>query len=130
MPVRKRSNAQLKAVVPSGKSDESFFELVYDVTRQIPRGRVTSYGAIAACLGTKMSARMVGWALNGCSRIRPKVPAHRVVNRTGLLTGKHHFTPPGQMKKLLNKEGIKVKDDQVVNFEKLFWDPTKELGLE
>ncbi|MCC7401452.1 MAG: MGMT family protein [Chitinophagaceae bacterium] len=129
MPPLKKTNTKLKAVVPSGKRDETFFELVYDVTRQIPRGRVTSYGAIAACLGTKLSARMVGWALNGSSSVRPRVPAHRVVNRIGLLTGKHHFTPPGQMKKLLNKEGIKVRNDQVVDFEKLFWDPVKELEI-
>ncbi|HVT85218.1 MAG TPA: MGMT family protein, partial [Chitinophagaceae bacterium] len=111
------------------KKDESFFELVYDVARQIPKGRVTSYGAIAACLGTKLSARMVGWAMNGSGRVRPKVPAHRVVNRMGLLTGKHHFSPPGLMEKLLKKEGIKVKNDKVVDFEKLFWDPVKELGF-
>jgi methylated-DNA-protein-cysteine methyltransferase-like protein len=120
---------KLKAVKPSGKKDESFFELVYEVVRQIPKGRVTSYGAIAACLGTKLSARMVGWAMNGSGRVRPKVPAHRVVNRIGLLTGKHHFSPPGLMERLLKKEGIKVKNDKVVDFEKLFWDPVKELGF-
>ena len=116
----------LRSVKPSGTRDESFFELVYEVARQIPKGRVTSYGAIAACLGTKLSARMVGWAMNGSGRVRPKVPAHRVVNRNGLLTGKHHFKPPGLMEKLLKKEGIKVKNDKVVEFEKLFWDPIKE----
>ena len=120
---------QLKSVKPSGKKDESFFELVYEVARQIPKGRVTSYGAIAACLGTKLSARMVGWAMNGAGRVRPKVPAHRVVNRIGLLSGKHHFSPPGSMEKQLKKEGIRIKDDQVVDFEKLFWDPVKELGF-
>ncbi len=103
--------------------------MVFEVARQIPKGRVTSYGAIAACLGTRLSARMVGWAMNGCGRVRPKVPAHRVVNRIGLLTGKHHFSPPGLMERLLKKEGIKVKNDKVVDFEKLFWDPAKGLGF-
>ena len=118
-----------RSVNPSGKRDESFFELVYEVARQIPKGRVTSYGAIAACLGTKSSARMVGWAMNGAHRVKPKIPAHRVVNRIGMLSGKNHFTPPGNMEKLLKKEGIKIKNDQVVEFEKLFWDPVKELGF-
>jgi methylated-DNA-protein-cysteine methyltransferase-like protein len=129
MAIKKKSAARLKSVKPSGARDENFFALVYEVARQIPKGRVTSYGAIAACLGTRLSARMVGWAMNGCGRVRPKVPAHRVVNRIGLLSGKHHFSPPGLMEKLLKKEGIKVKDDKVVDFEKLFWDPAKELGF-
>ena len=129
MPVPKRSTHKLKPVKPSGKKDESFFELVYEVARQIPKGRVTSYGAIAACLGTKLSARMVGWAMNGAGKVKPKVPAHRVVNRIGLLSGKHHFSPPGSMEKQLRKEGIKVKNDKVVDFEKLFWDPVKQLGF-
>lgn len=113
---------------PSGARDESFFELVYEVVRQVPKGRVTSYGAVAACLGTKLSARMVGWAMNGAGRVRPKVPAHRVVNRNGMLSGKHHFETPVTMELLLNKEGIKVKDDKIIDFEKLFWDPIAELG--
>jgi methylated-DNA-protein-cysteine methyltransferase-like protein len=121
--------SRLKSVKPSGKKDESFFELVYEVARQIPKGKVTSYGAIAACLGTKSSARMVGWAMNGAGRVKPKVPAHRVVNRIGLLSGKHHFSPPGSMEKSLKKEGIKVKNDKVVDFEKHFWDPIKELSF-
>ncbi|MFN8291620.1 MAG: MGMT family protein [Chitinophagaceae bacterium] len=125
----KKPVAKLKTVKPSGTKDESFFELVYEVARQIPRGRVTSYGAIAACLGTKLSARMVGWAMNGAGRVTPKVPAHRVVNRLGILSGKHHFNPPGSMERLLKKEGIRIKNDQVVNFEKHFWDPVKELGF-
>ncbi len=125
----KKSTAKLKSVKPSGKRDENFFELVFEVARQIPRGRVTSYGAIAACLGTKLSARMVGWAMNGAGKVRPKVPAHRVVNRNGMLSGKHHFTPPGSMEKLLKKEGVKVKNDTVVDFEKLFWDPVEEIGF-
>src|SRR5881392_2587894 len=87
----KRSPEKLSLVKPSGKRDESFFELVYEVARQIPKGRVTSYGAIANCLGTKLSARMVGWAMNGAGQIKPAVPAHRVVNRNGMLSGKHHF---------------------------------------
>jgi methylated-DNA-protein-cysteine methyltransferase-like protein len=121
---------KLKTVTPSGKKDESFFELVFDVVREIPKGRVTSYGAIASALGTRSSSRMVGWAMNGSHRVRPKVPAHRVVNRQGLLTGKMHFEYPEQMQQLLEKEGIKVEDDKVVDFTKKFWDPVKELGLE
>ena len=125
----KRSAGKLKSVKPSGKKDESFFELVYEVARQIPKGRVTSYGAIAACLGTRLSARMVGWAMNGAGKVKPKVPAHRVVNRIGVLSGKHHFSPQGSMEKSLKKEGIKVKNDQIVDFDKHFWDPVKELGF-
>lgn len=118
---------QLLPVV--NKETVSFFENVWEVARLIPSGRVTSYGAIAAYLGTKSSARMVGWAMNGAHRVKPKIPAHRVVNRLGILSGKHHFSPPGLMEKLLKKEGIKVKNDQVVDFKKLFWDPAEELGL-
>lgn len=125
----KKSSHKLKPVKPSGKRDESFFELVYEVARQIPKGRVTSYGAIAACLGTKLSARLVGWAMNGSGRVKPAVPAHRVVNRNGMLTGKHHFNPPSKMEALLKREGIKVKNDKIVDFEKHFWDPAKELGF-
>lgn len=118
-------------VAPSagGRRDESFFELVYDVVRQVPRGRVTSYGAIAAALGAKGSARMVGWAMNNAHALAD-VPAHRVVNRTGLLTGKMHFGTPDRMQQLLEKEGVVVKDDQVQNFDTLFWDPAIELGLD
>lgn len=129
MPAKKKSSAKLKSVKPSGKREESFFELVYEVARQIPKGRVTSYGAIAACLGTKLSARMVGWAMNGAGRVKPKVPAHRVVNRKGMLSGKHHFKTPNAMENLLKKEGIKVKNDTVVDFDKKFWDPAEELGF-
>lgn len=125
----KKSLSKLKSVKPSGKRDENFFNLVYEVARQIPKGRVTSYGAIARCLGTKMSARMVGWAMNGSGKMKPKVPAHRVVNRNGMLSGKHHFHPPEQMENLLKKEGIVVKNDTIVEFEKLFWDPATELGM-
>ncbi|MBS1760275.1 MAG: MGMT family protein [Bacteroidetes bacterium] len=120
---------KLKSIRPSGKTDKNFFELVFEVARQIPKGRVTSYGAIAACLGAKSSSRMVGWAMSGSHSVRPKVPAHRVVNRLGILSGKHHFTPNGEMERLLRKEGIKIKNDQVVDFEKHFWDPSKELIL-
>ena len=119
----KRSPHGLNPVRPSGTKEASFFELVYEVARQIPYGRVTSYGAIAACLGTKLSARMVGWAMNGVNKLNADVPAHRVVNRIGLLSGKHHFKPPGKMEKLLKKEGILVKDDLIVNFKEKFWDP-------
>lgn len=120
---------KIKIVKPSGKKEESFFEMVYEVARQIPKGRVTSYGAIAACLGTRLSARMVGWAMNGAGKVKPKVPAHRVVNRIGMLSGKHHFSPPGSMEKALRKEGIKVKQDRIIDFEKYYWDPVKELGF-
>lgn len=118
---------KLKSIKPSGQKDESFFELVYEVVRQIPKGRATSYGAIAACLGTKLSARMVGWAMNGSHNYHLKVPAHRVVNRNGMLTGKHHFTDPGEMQRLLEKEKIKVIDDQIQDFDKIFWDPSIQL---
>jgi len=109
------------------KNLDSFFEQVYAVARLIPKGRVTSYGAIGKYLGTARSARMVGWAMNGAHNVKPKVPAHRVVNRNGLLSGKHHFGTPTKMKELLEKEGIKVKNDQVKDFKTLFWDPMKEL---
>jgi len=130
MPAKKSSIEKLRSVKPSGKKDESFFELVFEVARQIPKGRVTSYGAIAAALGTKLSARMVGWAMNASFRVQPKVPAHRVVNRNGMLSGKMHFAYPGQMQELLEKEGVKVIDDTVIDFEKRFWDPVKELGID
>ena len=107
----------------------NFFEDVYAVVRQIPKGRVTSYGAIANYLGTKLSSRMVGWAMNSAGSAKPKVPAHRVVNRNGMLTGKAHFDSPTRMQELLEKEKIKIKKDTVVDFEKLFWDPFTELGL-
>lgn len=129
MASKKKSSEKLKALKPSGKRDENFFQLVFEVARQIPKGRVTSYGAIAACLGTKSSARMVGWAMNGCHHAKLNVPAHRVVNRNGMLTGKFHFSPPEKMERLLKKEGIKVKNDQVQDFKKIFWDPVEELGF-
>ncbi len=117
-----------KPVTTGPAKEYSFFDDVYDVVRQIPKGRVTSYGAIAAYLGTKLSARMVGWAMNGAHNVQPKVPAQRVVNRNGMLSGKAHFGSPTQMEELLKKDGVKVKDDTVVDFEKCFWDPAVELG--
>jgi methylated-DNA-protein-cysteine methyltransferase-like protein len=123
------SAEKLKPVKPSGSRDESFFELVFEVVRQIPKGRVTSYGAVAAALGSKMSARMVGWAMNSAHRVKPKVPAHRVVNRAGLLTGKMHFAYPEQMQELLEKEGVIVTDDKIQDFNTKFWDPAKELTI-
>lgn len=125
----KKSAEKPRTVLPSGNKDVSFFEQVYDVVRQIPKGRVTSYGAIAAFLGTKMSARMVGWAMNGSFHVQPKVPAHRVVNRNGMLSGKAHFATPTLMEELLAKEKIKVKDDVIVDFEKKFWDPVENLKI-
>jgi methylated-DNA-protein-cysteine methyltransferase related protein len=113
----------------TGKAKQySFFDDVYDVVRQIPKGRVTSYGAIASYLGTKLSARMVGWAMNGAHNVKPKVPAQRVVNRNGMLSGKAHFGTPTAMQELLKKDGVDVKKDMVVDFEKRFWDPSVELG--
>jgi methylated-DNA-protein-cysteine methyltransferase-like protein len=123
----KAKKAKAAAKAPA-KDRTSFFEDVYDVVRQIPKGRVTSYGAIANYLGTRSGARMVGWAMNGAIHIKPKVPAHRVLNRNGMLTGKIHFGTPDAMQKLLEKEGIVIKEDQVVNLEKHFWDPATELG--
>lgn len=108
-------------------AEKDFFQMVYQVVRLIPKGRVSSYGAIAAYLGAKKSARLVGYAMNGAHRIKPKVPAHRVVNRMGLLSGKHHFETPFQMQELLEKENIRVIHDQVQDFKKLFWDPMEEL---
>jgi methylated-DNA-protein-cysteine methyltransferase-like protein len=108
------------------RNSESFFSDVYAVVRLIPPGRVTSYGAIAHYLGTRQSARMVGWAMNA-SHGKPDIPAHRVVNRQGLLTGRNHFETPDRMEELLRSEGIQIRDNQVVHFEKHFWDPVKEL---
>jgi methylated-DNA-protein-cysteine methyltransferase related protein len=105
----------------------SFFDLVYAIVRQVPYGRVTSYGAIAAYLGSKGSARMVGWAMNASHKQKEAVPAHRVVNRKGLLTGKHHFGGSSVMQELLTSEGIIVEDNQIRNFSKVFWDPSVEL---
>jgi len=104
------------------KDNENFFERVYEIARQIPEGRVTSYGAIAKALGTARSARMVGWAMNA-AHSKEDVPAHRVVNRKGLLTGKFHFDGTNLMQQLLESEGIEVVNNQIVDFEKHFWEP-------
>jgi len=109
------------------KNDDGFFSRVYEVARLIPYGRVTSYGAIARYLGTAGSSRMVGWAMNNTHHLSEYVPAHRVVNRNGLLTGKHHFPGTDMMKELLQSEGIPVEDDRIIDFERYFWDPNREL---
>ncbi len=107
--------------------DKTFFHKVYEVVREIPRGRVTSYGAIAKYLGSKGSSRLVGWAMNHCHAYDPSIPAHRVVNRLGVLTGKHYFGGTDIMQQLLENEGISIVDDKVVNFRELFWDPVHNL---
>lgn len=104
--------------------------MVYQVVRMIPEGRVTSYGAIAGYLGAKRGARMVGWAMNNAHGQKEAVPAHRVVNRNGMLTGKHHFPSPTLMEELLEKEGVTVQTDKVINFKTVFWDPSEELSLD
>lgn len=109
------------------KDSDNFFEKVYEVARKIPVGRVTSYGAIAKYLGAARSSRMVGWAMNNSGNQQPEVPAHRVVNRKGLLTGKHHFDGTNLMQQLLENEGIVVVDNQIQDFEKVFWNPAEEL---
>lgn len=108
-------------------NDTTYFEKVYAIVRQIPYGRVTSYGSIAACLGMRSGARMVGWAMNNAHHQKEYVPAHRVVNRNGVLTGKHHFDTPGLMKQLLENEGLVIINDQIQNFNDHFWDPLTEL---
>ena len=109
------------------KNDTNFFERVYEVTRQIPFGKVTTYGAIARYIGSPQSSRMVGWALNSTRFNEAYIPAHRVVNRNGLLTGKHHFRHESMMQELLESEGVTVVNNKIMDFEKLFWDPNKEL---
>ena len=111
------------------KEKESIYDVIFAIVRSVPKGRVTTYGAVAAAIGAASGARVVGYAMNSCHGIKPKVPAHRVVNRNGLLTGKHHFSPPEKMQQLLEKEGIVVNDDKVVDFKTLFWDPSKELEM-
>jgi methylated-DNA-protein-cysteine methyltransferase-like protein len=110
-----------KTIKSGSKQKDSYFDLVYEITRHIPKGRVTNYGAIADYLALG-SARMVGWALNQCQGM-PDVPAHRVVNRLGELSGRHHFKPPSAMAARLKKEGVSIKKDKVVDYEKLFWHP-------
>jgi methylated-DNA-protein-cysteine methyltransferase related protein len=128
MATKKKATEKEAREVKYSAESYSFFENVWDVARLVPKGRVTSYGAIARYLGTGRSARMVGWAMNAVGGVKPKVPAHRVVNSQGLLTGKHHFKTPTLMQELLEKEKVKVKNDQVVDFKKVFWDPMTELG--
>jgi len=111
----------------SANKNDSFFQKVYEVVKLVPFGRVTSYGAIANYLGSKGSARMVGWAMNASHHSTDPIPAHRVVNRNGMLTGKHHFGSPDIMKQLLENEGVIVNDDKILDFKNHFWDPSKEL---
>ncbi|MBI5218797.1 MAG: MGMT family protein [Bacteroidia bacterium] len=110
--------------------NDHFFNRVYQVARLIPYGRVTSYGAIARYIGSAQSARMVGWAMNNSHTQKKYVPAHRVVNKNGMLTGKRHFGGSNIMEDLLKSEGIRVEDDAIVNFKKYFWDPAKELEID
>ena len=115
--------------MPVTNNRDDILETIYEIVRLVPKGRVTTYGAVARAIGMASGARFVGYAMNGIAGVRPKVPAHRVVNRTGMLTGKHHFTPPGRMQRLLEKEGVRVEDDRVVGFREVFWDPAKELEV-
>ena len=115
--------------VSLSEKNADFFEQVFAVVRHIPHGRVTSYGAIARYLGSAKSSRMVGWAMNASHRLSNPVPAHRVVNRNGVLTGKSHFSTPVEMEQRLQKEGVDVVDDQVQDFEKIFWNPSEHLEL-
>lgn len=108
---------------------EDFFQNVYKVVKLIPPGRVTSYGAIASYLGTARSSRMVGWAMNQSHSQKEVIPAHRVVNRNGLLTGKHFFGGENVMQELLESEGLIIEDDKILNFKERFWDPVTELGF-
>ena len=108
---------------------KDFFENVYKIVRLIPKGRVTNYGAIAKALGTAKSSRMVGWAMNSAHNQSPSVPAHRVVNRNGLLTGKNAFATPTLMQELLEKENIKITQDKIIDFKKIFWDPVLEIKI-
>ena len=109
--------------------NRGFFQRVYDVTRMVPFGRVTTYGAIASYLGSPGAARMVGWAMNQCHSSPDYVPAHRVVNRVGILTGKHHFDGSNLMQEMLENEGAIIKENRIINMEDMFWDPVQELGL-
>ena len=128
-PAVAKTSTRKKQVRDGAVQERDFFRDVMDVVRQIPRGRVTSYGAIARYLGATRSARIVGYCMNNSFVSWPPVPAHRVVNSVGLLTGKHHFGSPIRMKELLELDGVKVRKDQVVEFKERFWDPVKELKL-
>ena len=112
------------------EKNKDFFEAVYQVVRLVPKGRATSYGTIANYLGTKSGARMVGWAMNAAHQQEQYVPAHRVVNRNGILSGKHHFPEDAPMQESLEKEGIKVENDRIVDFKSIFWDPSIELNFD
>jgi len=122
--MKSKSNKIDKSTIPN---DRNFFEDVFDVVRQIPKGRVTNYGSIAKYLGSGLSSRMVGWAMNASHSLKPAIPAQRVVNRNGLLTGKNHFSTPTQMQELLEKDGVQIIDDKVVEFKSRYWDPEQEL---
>ena len=126
---KKNTKSSQKKTPEKKKYDFTFFEEVFEVVRLIPYGRVTSYGAIARYLGTAGSSRMVGWAMNASHTTVPPIPAQRVVNRNGLLTGKQHFGSPNLMQQLLESEGIEVEDDKIIHFKDLFWDPMIELAL-
>ncbi|MCD6067131.1 MAG: hypothetical protein K0S33_1957 [Bacteroidetes bacterium] len=123
----KKTEPNTREKAPTIQDD--FFASVFDVVRLIPKGRVTSYGAIAKYLGTARSSRVVGYAMNAAHAQKKKVPAHRVVNRNGLLSGKHHFATPYEMEELLKKEKVLVKEDKIIDFQKHFWDPMIELAL-
>lgn len=120
---QKKKTKQAQKPPAKEKAEDSFFDAVYAVVRKVPRGRVTTFGAVAEATGMRMSARMVGWALSVSGNAKPRVPAHRVVNRMGILSGRHHFATPTLMQELLEQEGVKVKDDAVVDFKKLLWKP-------
>lgn len=122
-----KSNELAKPDQKYGAATLGFFEQVHELARLVPYGRVTSYGAIAKALGASGSSRMVGWAMNAAHTAKPPIPAHRVVNRIGLLTGKHHFETPLLMQLLLENEGVEIENDKVKNFKKHFWDPSEEL---
>lgn len=124
----KTNKTSSQLLIADNSKNYTFFENVWDVVRQIPEGRVTTYGAIANYLGTKSSARMVGYAMNSSFAVMPTVPAQRVVNRNGMLSGKAHFATSTLMEELLQKEGITVEKDKIIHFEKVFWDPNIELA--
>ncbi|MEY3589711.1 MAG: hypothetical protein RLZZ466_231 [Bacteroidota bacterium] len=123
---QQKTKETLQKILPSGNKENDFFHQVWELVRQIPKGRVTSYGAIAAALGLKSGARMVGWAMNSSHGQQPIVPAHRVVNRNGQLSGKNHFATPTLMQELLEKEGVRIQNDTIINFSQHFWDPQQE----
>jgi methylated-DNA-protein-cysteine methyltransferase-like protein len=126
MAMPKQAN-QLKKLQPSGKPESPFFQQVYDIVEQVPKGKVTTYGAIAKALGSGLSARMVGWALNAAHTDGRTIPAQRVVNRNGQLSGKGHFSTPTRMQELLEKDGLIIENDTVKDFRTHFWDPATEL---